>query len=98
VIKFGFDKKDLFLILTTGIDGTPMKSYNYLGDDERWDLASYIESKIRKAEYKPAEYEIDLATYQIDQEIDMEPDNPLWKNVPVQKNTYDSTECAQRPD
>jgi mono/diheme cytochrome c family protein len=85
VIKFGFDKKDLFLILTTGIDGTPMKSYNYLGDEERWDLASYIESKVRKAEYKPAEYEIDLATYQVDQEIDMEPDNPLWKNVPVQK-------------
>ena len=25
--KFGFDKKELFLTLTTGIDGTPMKSY-----------------------------------------------------------------------
>ena len=37
--KFGFDKKDLFMILTTGIDGTPMKSYNHLNDKERWDLA-----------------------------------------------------------
>ena len=58
--KFGFDKKDLYLILTTGIDGTPMKSYNHLDDKERWDLASFIESKIKKEKHKPAEYEIDL--------------------------------------
>ena len=82
--KFGFDKKDLFMILTTGIDGTPMKSFNHLRDEERWDLASYIESEIRKEEYKPAEYEIDLNTYKVDQEIDMDPANPMWANIPVQ--------------
>ena len=82
--KFGFDQKDLFLILTTGIDGTPMKSYNHLTDAERWDLASFIESEIEKEKYKPAQYEIDLTTYSIDQEIDMDPGNPLWENIPVQ--------------
>ncbi|MBT5551972.1 MAG: c-type cytochrome [Nitrospina sp.] len=82
--KFGFDKKDLFLIFTTGIDGTPMKSYNHLTDAERWDLASYVEDKIKKEKYQPAQYEIDLATYSIDQEIDMDPGNPLWENVPAQ--------------
>lgn len=83
-IKFGFDKKDLFLILTTGINGTPMKSYNHLTDEQRWDLASYVESKIRKEEFKPAKYETDLVTHSIDQEIDMDPENPLWENIPVQ--------------
>ena len=82
--KFGFDKKDLFLILTTGIDGTPMKSYNHLRDEERWNLVSYIESKIRKKEFKPAKHEIDLFTNHIEQEIDMDPENPLWENVPAQ--------------
>jgi mono/diheme cytochrome c family protein len=82
--KFGFDKKDLFLIMTTGIDGTPMKSYNHLTVEERWDLASYIEDNIKKEKYKPAQYEIDLATYSIDHEIDMDPGNPLWENVPIQ--------------
>lgn len=82
--KFGFDKKDLFMILTTGIDGTPMKSYNHLKEEERWDLASYVESHIRKEEFKPAQYEINLTTHRIDQEIDMDPENPLWENVPIQ--------------
>ena len=82
--KFGFDKKDLYLILTTGIDGTPMKSYNHLDDKERWDLASFIESKIKKEKHKPAEYEIDLTTHVIDDEIDMDPGNPLWDAIEVQ--------------
>ncbi|MFP6637670.1 MAG: c-type cytochrome, partial [Nitrospinaceae bacterium] len=83
--KFGFDKKDLFLILTTGIDGTPMKSYNHLTDEERWNLVSYIEDEIKKEDFKPAEYEIDLTISRIDQEIDVDPGNLLWENVPVQK-------------
>ena len=82
--KFGFDKKDLYLILTTGIDGTPMKAHNHLEDKERWDLASFIESKIKKEIHKPAEYEIDLKTHVIDDEIDMDPGNPLWDSIEVQ--------------
>ncbi len=82
--KFGFDKKDIYMILTTGIDGTPMKSYNHLSDNERWDLSSFIESNINKAVFKPAEYEIDLKTHIIKEEIDMNPDNSLWETVPVQ--------------
>ena len=82
--KFGFDKKDLFMILTTGIDGTPMKSYNHLNDKERWDLASFIESKINKKLHKPAEYEIDLKTHVINEEIDMDPNNSLWDSISVQ--------------
>ena len=82
--KFGFDKKDLFLIMTTGIDGTPMKSYNHLNENERWDLASFIESKINKEIYKPAQYEGDLKTHVIDGDIDTDPENPLWDSVAVQ--------------
>ena len=82
--KFGFDKKDLYLILTTGIDGTPMKAFNHLTKENRWALASYVESKIEKEKFKFAQYEIDLRIYKIDKEIDMEPDNPLWEDVPVQ--------------
>ena len=61
-----------------------MKSYNHLGDEERWDLVSYIESKIRKEDFKPAKHEIDLFTNYIEQEIDMDPANSLWNNVPAQ--------------
>ena len=61
-----------------------MKSYNHLDDKERWDLASFIESKIKKEKHKPAEYEIDLTTHVIDDEIDMDPGNPLWDAIEVQ--------------
>jgi len=44
--KFGYEKRDLFMTLTTGIDGTPMKSFSHLTDAERWDLVSYVQSKI----------------------------------------------------
>ena len=58
--KFGLERKDLFMTLTTGIDGTPMKSFSHLTDDERWDLVAYVRSKIQMDTLQKAEYEIDL--------------------------------------
>jgi len=83
--KFGFRKKDLFLTLTTGLDGTPMKAYDHLTDDQRWALADYIGSHIRETLLQDAKYESDLKFETIEGEIDLDPDNPLWNEVPVQK-------------
>lgn len=83
--KFGFSKKDLFLTLTTGLDGTPMKAYNDLTDDERWALAAFVRSNIQEAILQDAKYETDLKVKKIENEIDLDPDNPLWDEVPVQK-------------
>ena len=83
--KFGYKKKDLFLTLTTGLDGTPMKAYNHLTDQERWALVAFISSNIRETVLQDAKYETDLKLVRIEEEIDLDPDNPLWKEVPVQK-------------
>lgn len=83
--KFGFEKKDIFLTLTTGIDGTPMKAYAHLTDEERWSLAAFVTSKIRTEALQAAEYEIDLKVHAVDQEIDLDPLNPLWQEAPVQE-------------
>ena len=70
------------MTLTTGIDGTPMKSFSHLTDAERWDLVAYVRSKIQLDRLQKAEYEIDLYSKKTDQKIVDDPESPLWKDVP----------------
>jgi mono/diheme cytochrome c family protein len=81
--KFGFELKDIYLTLTTGLDGSPMRAYADLSDQKRWDLALYVRSRIQLEKLQKAEYEADLKTTTIDEEIDLDPDNPIWQGVPV---------------
>jgi mono/diheme cytochrome c family protein len=81
--KFGFAIEDIYLTLTTGLDGSPMQAYDNLTDAERWDLALYIKSRIQHEKLQKAEYETDLKTKVIAEEIDLDPDNPIWNDVPV---------------
>jgi len=81
--KFGFDKKDIFMTLSTGIDGTPMKAYPHLSDTERWNLASYVHSGIEQDRYQKANYEIDLTAKPIEGEIENDSFSDLWKDVPA---------------
>ncbi len=82
--KFGREKKDIYMTLSTGLDGTPMKSYSHLTEEERWNLSAFVKSKVREEALQPAKYETDLTTKLIEGEIDLDPDNPLWNEVPVQ--------------
>lgn len=80
--KFGFEKEDIFMTLSTGIDGTPMKSYQHLTDAERWSLAAYVHSNIQLDRYQKAKYEIDLDVKPIEREIGNDPFSDIWKDVP----------------
>ena len=80
--KFGSGKKDIFMTLTTGIDGTPMKSFNHLTETERWDLSAYVYSKIELDRYQKAEYEIDLHALKVEGEVKLDPEDPIWDKVP----------------
>jgi len=79
--KWGFEKKDIYNTLTTGIDGTPMKTYGHLTSAERWDLAAYVESKIKRSEFQKAEFEIDLHPQKSNKDLDIGPENELWNDV-----------------
>jgi len=81
--KFGFKKEDIYLTLTTGLDGSPMAAYNNLTDPQRWDLTLFVASRIQKEKLQKAQYETDLKPKVIEGEIDLDPDNPIWKDVPV---------------
>ena len=80
--KWGFEQRDIYKTLTTGIDGTPMKSYSHLTSEERWDLAAFVESKINIASLQKAEFEIDLHPVKSDKDLlDIGPESPLWDDV-----------------
>ena len=74
-------EKKIYQTLTTGIDGTPMKTYSHLTSEERWDLAAFVESKINKSEFQKAEFEIDLHPQKSDKDLDIGPENEIWKDV-----------------
>ena len=80
--KFGYETKDIYMTLTTGIDGTPMKTYSHLTDEERWNLATLLRSKIELDRFQEAGYEIDLHSTAVDAEIVPDPAHELWKEVP----------------
>lgn len=81
--KFGFEKKDLFLTLTTGLDGSPMPAYDRLTVRERWALVAFIVSNIRKEAFQEAKYETDLSLMKIEEEINLDPNDPVWEKAPV---------------
>ncbi|MGP0628283.1 ethylbenzene dehydrogenase-related protein [Nitrospina sp. 32_T5] len=81
--KFGFDKEDIFMTLSTGIDGTPMKAYNHLTSKERWDLASFVHSRIQEDRYRKAKYEVTLKSEKVEGDIGIDPFSELWDPVPA---------------
>ncbi len=80
--KGGFDIKSIYLSLTSGIDGTPMKDYTGLSDADRWALSAFVESKVKKENYKKAKYEDTLAVTRVENEISIDPKDSLWKDIP----------------
>ena len=42
IYRSGAKPKDLFKILSAGIEGTPMPAFTYISEEERWHLISYL--------------------------------------------------------
>jgi cytochrome c len=81
--KWGYEKKDIYLALTLGVEGTPMKSYGHLTEKDRWDLTAFIQSKIQMDKLEEAHHEVDLHVGKTGKPIDMDPDGQMWNEVPA---------------
>jgi DMSO reductase family type II enzyme heme b subunit len=74
--KGGSSAKDIYLRVSTGLNGTPMSSEfaKSLSDEERWHLAHYVKSL-----QKPLKLgEVVLKSRFIKKEIPLNPADPLW--------------------
>lgn len=81
--KWGYEKKDIYITLTAGVEGTPMKSFAHLPESDRWDLASFIESKVRMDMLQKAEYEVDIHVKKTNLPIEPNPEGAMWKDALV---------------
>ncbi len=94
--KWGYEKKDIYMTLTAGVDGTPMKSFSHLKDEERWSLAAFLRSKVQTERHQKAEYEIDLHVKKISGKVEIDPDHEIWKDAP--KNVVHMIQLNARRD
>ena len=74
--KGGHEAADIFIRLTTGLNGTPMPSYaDALSEEERWELAHYVRSIQREG---PGQ-EIILKASRIRGDLPTDPHDPRWQ-------------------
>ena len=78
--KSGFEAKDIFRTLSTGLDGTPMESYAHLPTEDRWALVHYIRSKFT-TEHKEGAFETDVHSFYKAFELNTDVNNPIWDGV-----------------
>jgi mono/diheme cytochrome c family protein len=80
-LKWGLELKDIFMTLTTGIEGTPMQSFAHLSEEERWNLAGFIRGKIAMERLDPAKHESDLYPQKTAGPLPHDPQDPVWNGV-----------------
>ncbi len=78
--KAGYEPKDIFRTISTGLDGTPMGSYVHLPEKDRWALVHFTRSNFRKG-FQKGEFETDVMSYRVPYELDTNPDSPVWEKA-----------------
>ncbi len=78
--KGGHTPKEIFRTISTGLDGTPMRSYADLSEEDRWALVLYIQSQFSR-EFKKAAFETDIYSYKVGVELDTDVNSPVWEGV-----------------
>ena len=93
LFKRGNTVKDIFITITTGLNGTPMGSFaDLLSDEERWHLAHFVKSLNRsQAPVTIVGGSIMVQSALIEGDIPLDPNDDNWQNLAV------STEIATGP-
>lgn len=81
--KGGSTPRDLYLRLSTGMDGTPMPSYRETLDDaERWALAQYVSNLERSTDSASVDRAV-LRARSTGGELPTAPDDTAWRRAPT---------------
>jgi mono/diheme cytochrome c family protein len=79
--KGGSTAREIYLRLSTGLDGTPMPSYSETTtDEERWQLAYYIASLFEAGKGERRAGAV-ITAVQVDGPLPSAPDDPAWEDV-----------------
>lgn len=83
IFKGGGTVQDIYLRFTTGMNGTPMPSFEEtLKDEERWALAYYVKSLAgEKVAVQPSERQITVK--RVDGDLPMDPEAAVYRQGPA---------------
>ena len=79
--KAGYEPKDIYRTLSSGLDGTPMSSYSHLPEKDRWALVHYVRSHFTNKKLIKAEFETDIFSFRKNFEITTDVNSPIWDEV-----------------
>ena len=77
--KAGYSRKQIYIMLSAGIDGTPMNPYEFLSNVERWHLVHFVQSL-----FEPNLLMNDssiIISKKVENEISLKLDDPIWETV-----------------
>lgn len=78
--KGGNRARAIFLRISTALNGTPMPSYGQtLTDEERWQVARYVESLQRERESES----VAIAVARVDGDLPFDPQHEFWQGLPA---------------
>ena len=79
--KGGSTPREIYMRLSTGLDGTPMPSYaETLTEEERWQLTHYVASLNEVPESEPQSAVV-ITAQRIDTALPVDPDDPAWETA-----------------
>ncbi len=80
-LKGGVSAREIYLRLSSGLDGTPMPSYSEtLTEEERWQLTHYVASLNEAPESEPQSVVV-ITARRIDTALPVDPDDPAWETA-----------------
>lgn len=83
IFKGGNDVSEIYARFTTGMDGSPMPSYaDSLSDEERWALAYYVQSLVKKPRALAHKSMIEIPCTRADT-APLDPQDAGWEGVPA---------------
>ena len=81
--KEGASSDEVYQTLITGMDGTPMSSYDYVSGDELWHLVHYLQSRHLQQVPESVEMSETILSLRVNENLDVSPQAVVWEKAPI---------------
>ena len=79
--KAGYSSEEIYHTLVTGLDGTPMNTYDYVPAGDLWHLVHFLQSQHKNEEIPPLRVSQKIVSNSTSKKIGASPEDILWKGI-----------------
>jgi DMSO reductase family type II enzyme heme b subunit len=80
--KGGASSDEVYQILVTGMDGTPMSAYDYVSGDELWHLVHFLQSRYKHKDLDSTKMSETIYSLRVSENLEVSPLAGIWKKAP----------------